>query len=128
MLTAARDIYSVDMANANQQSDPIDRVMALRSIYSDPCANAAHLLCDQHDPAAIAFTLVGPDLDCVNITYVELCAESTRFAAALSSLGVAAGGHHRYSSRRGPAVRLSLYGCLNGGAMFRFGKRSRESS
>jgi acetyl-CoA synthetase len=79
------------MANANQQSDPMERVMALRLIDSDPCANAAHLLCDQRDPAAIAFTLVATDLGSVNLTYGELRAESIHFAAALSWLGVVAG-------------------------------------
>jgi acetyl-CoA synthetase len=86
-----QDIYSLDMTDASQQSDPMDRMIALQTIYSDPQANAAHLLCDQHDPGSVAFTLVAPDLSSVDLTYGDLREESIRFAAALSALGVVAG-------------------------------------
>jgi acetyl-CoA synthetase len=71
--------------------NPPERVAALLALYGDRQASAAHLLCDRHDPAAIAYTLVAPDLSSVDLTYGDLRSASERFAAGLSSLGVRAG-------------------------------------
>jgi acetyl-CoA synthetase len=48
-------------------------------------------LCDRHHPAAIAYTVVAPDLTCADLTYGDLRCESERLAAGLHSLGVRPG-------------------------------------
>jgi acetyl-CoA synthetase len=68
-----------------------ERVRSLISIYSAPMASAAALLCDRHDPLAVAYTVVSSDLTPVNVTYGELRSESERLAAALSDLGLGIG-------------------------------------
>jgi acetyl-CoA synthetase len=70
---------------------PLDRVVELVSRYSDPRASAAHLLCDQHDPEAIAYTLVAQDLSASEIKYGMLRTDSERLAQALAALGMGAG-------------------------------------
>lgn len=69
--------------------NPQEQVSALLSICADSQASTAHLLCDRHDPAAIAFTLVGKDLSCVDVSYGALRAQSERLAAALVAKGFA---------------------------------------
>jgi acetyl-CoA synthetase len=59
--------------------------------YADPRASAAHLLCDQHDPNRVAYTLVAQDLSASQITYGTLRTDSERLADALAALGIRAG-------------------------------------
>lgn len=63
----------------------------LLAIYDVPGASAAEFLCDRHDPDAVAFTVIDPDLSGRDITYGELRTESEKVAAALAALGVAEG-------------------------------------
>jgi acetyl-CoA synthetase len=51
---------------------PLDQVAALLARYSNPRGSAAHYLCDRHDPVAIAYTLVAPDLSAVDLSYGAL--------------------------------------------------------
>jgi len=60
----------------------------LLDLYDRPDACAAEFLCDRHDPEAVAFTVIDPDLASRDITYGELRTESERVAAALERLGV----------------------------------------
>ncbi|WP_132992950.1 AMP-binding protein [Gordonia zhaorongruii] len=60
-------------------------------VYGADDASAAELLCDRHDPAAVAFTLVEPDLSSVSFTYGELADESRRLATVLAGKGVQRG-------------------------------------
>jgi acetyl-CoA synthetase len=48
-------------------------------------------LCDRHDPAAVAFTVIDADLSGNDITFGELSAASAAFAAGLADLGVGPG-------------------------------------
>ncbi|MEY2926503.1 MAG: hypothetical protein RL367_980 [Pseudomonadota bacterium] len=59
--------------------------------YSGADACAASLLCDQHDPAALAYRIIASDMTARDLTYGELRSESVRFAAALSALGIGPG-------------------------------------
>ncbi|WP_461188608.1 AMP-binding protein [Arthrobacter sp. Z4-13] len=61
---------------------------ALLNQYSASDACAADLLCDSHDPNAVAFSIVEADLSSEDITYGELRERSERGAAALAELGV----------------------------------------
>ncbi|KAA0916575.1 AMP-binding protein [Dietzia sp. ANT_WB102] len=63
----------------------------LLAIYDVPGASAAEFLCDRHDPEAVAFTVINPDLSARDITYGELRTESEKVAAALAELGVGVG-------------------------------------
>ncbi|MBC7305488.1 MAG: AMP-binding protein [Dietzia sp.] len=63
----------------------------LLAIYDVPGASAAEFLCDRHDPDAVAFTVIDPDLSGRDITYGELRTESEKVAAALTALGVSEG-------------------------------------
>jgi acetyl-CoA synthetase len=67
------------------------RVQELIALYSGNNVCAAELLCDAHDPAAMAYRIIGADLSARDISYGELCEESQRFAAALADLGIGAG-------------------------------------
>jgi acetyl-CoA synthetase len=66
-------------------------VEALLRRYDTPAACAAELLCDAHDPDAIAFTIIGADLSSEDITYGQLRERSEQGAAALAELGIGRG-------------------------------------
>ncbi|ADP82077.1 AMP-binding protein [Pseudofrankia inefficax] len=59
--------------------------------YAAADANVAWLLCDRHDPRAVAFTFVEPDLSSRDLTYGELAEASRRLATGLAGLGVRRG-------------------------------------
>ena len=66
-------------------------VEALLRRYDTSAACAAELLCDAHDPDAIAFTIIGADLSSEDITYGQLRERSEQGAAALAELGIGRG-------------------------------------
>ncbi|MGV9711590.1 AMP-binding protein [Gordonia sp. NPDC003424] len=62
--------------------------------YGAAEADAADLLVDRHDPAAVAFTTIDVEaggLVTTDVTYGELAEQSKRFATALAGLGVGRG-------------------------------------
>jgi len=65
--------------------------MDLIARYSSPRAAAGWLLCDQHDPDAVAYTSVAQDLSAHDITYGMLRADSERLADSLVEMGVGPG-------------------------------------
>ncbi|TQF67070.1 AMP-binding protein [Rhodococcus spelaei] len=67
------------------------RVRELLGQYDTPEACAAELLCDRHPETDVAFTVIEADLTSRDLTYGELRAASTKFAAALADLGVEPG-------------------------------------
>jgi acetyl-CoA synthetase len=70
---------------------PQQRLDELLEQYGAPQVCAAWLLCDRHDPAAVAYRIVSSDLSVEEFTYGELKLQSERFAAALSAMGVGPG-------------------------------------
>ncbi|AQA22257.1 hypothetical protein BTZ20_2268 [Rhodococcus sp. MTM3W5.2] len=72
-------------------TDATSRVRELLEQYDTPQACAADLLCDRHPDTDVAFTVIEGDLTSRDLSYGELRAESTRFAAALAELGVEPG-------------------------------------
>ena len=68
-----------------------EQTQAWLAEYRSADANAADLLCDRHDPAAVAFTLVESDLSAVSLTWGELAEESRRMATVLADRGVERG-------------------------------------
>ncbi|MFI6698239.1 AMP-binding protein [Streptomyces sp. NPDC050509] len=79
------------LSDPGSATDPLDRVRELVTLYSDPGARVAHLLCDGHPADAVAYTVVEPDLSSTVLTYGRLRTESERFAAALADLGIGPG-------------------------------------
>jgi acetyl-CoA synthetase len=67
------------------------RIVALLAIYEAPEICPAVELCDRHDPATVAYTVVSPDLSAQHLTYGSLRAESERLAAAFRDLGIVPG-------------------------------------
>lgn len=59
--------------------------------YDAADACAAALLCDRHDPDAVAFRCVTTDLRVSTLTYGELADQSRRLASVLAARGVRAG-------------------------------------
>jgi acetyl-CoA synthetase len=66
-------------------------IRSLIDTYRAPDASPAYLLCDRHDPGAIAFTVVDDQLASTDITYDELRIRSEQGAAALARLGIGVG-------------------------------------
>ncbi|GAA5065051.1 acetyl-CoA synthetase [Thermocatellispora tengchongensis] len=67
------------------------QIESWRAAFGSAEACAAELLCDRHDPSAVAFTFVEPDLSARDLTYGELADASRRLATLLALSGVAAG-------------------------------------
>ena len=59
--------------------------------YGDPNGSAAWFLCDRHDPSAVGYRIVSPDLSARDLTYGELRESSERLASSLAALGVGPG-------------------------------------
>jgi acetyl-CoA synthetase len=96
---------------------PAQRVEDLLTIYTDPKACLADLLCDRHPVEAVAFTVVEPDLSAHDLTFGELRERSRRFAAALVDLGVQPG--DRVATLMGKSAELvvALLGIWRRGAV-----------
>lgn len=86
--TAARQsgLNSVQPGGAGLSSpeDVMAAVERWAELYGGGDACAAEFLCDAHDPAATAFTLVDTDLNAVPLSYGELKDRSQRLAAYLA--------------------------------------------
>jgi acetyl-CoA synthetase len=96
---------------------PDQRVQELLSIYADPKACLADLLCDQHPAEAIAFTIVEPDLSADDLSYGELRNRSQRFAAALADLGVQPGDRVATLMGKSADLVVALMGIWRRGAV-----------
>jgi acetyl-CoA synthetase len=75
----------------NDETSAAKRVAALLEEYGDREACAAQLLCDRHEPDAVAYRIVATDLSSADLTYSALREESERLASALSALGFGVG-------------------------------------
>lgn len=69
----------------------LQRIDELLERYRAEDACVAALLCDRHDPGALAYRIVSPDLVAQNLTYGELRHESEMVSGALCSAGIAPG-------------------------------------
>ncbi len=83
---------------------PLDRSRRLLEEYGAADACPADILCDRHDPDAVAFTIVDADLSAVDITYGRLRTASAGFAAGLAELGVGPG--DRVATLMGKSLEL----------------------
>jgi acetyl-CoA synthetase len=69
-----------------QSQNLSDRVRELVSLYSNDGASAAYLLCDRHPARALAYRVVGADLEATDLTYGDLRIASERLASALDGV------------------------------------------
>ena len=90
---------------------------ALIERFGGPDACAARLLCDDHAPGDVAFTVVEPDLTARDLTYGELRRESGRFAAGLADLGIGAGDRVGVLMGRSVELIVVLVGLWRRGAV-----------
>ncbi|MEQ0564512.1 AMP-binding protein [Amycolatopsis sp. NEAU-NG30] len=90
---------------------------AWTAAYDSPGASAAHLLCDRHDPGAVAFTFVGADLTSHDVTYGELAERSRRLATVLAGLGVREGDRVPVLMGKRPELVVTLLAILRLGAV-----------
>jgi acetyl-CoA synthetase len=79
------------VSTTSQDQNLFERIRELVALYSDQGASAANLLCDRHRPDALAYRVVGADLEATDLTYGDLRAASERLASALADLGVSPG-------------------------------------
>ena len=93
------------------------RVRSLLALYGDPRACAADLLCDRHDPSAIAYRLIGPDLAARDLTFGDLRAKSESLAAGMAALGVGAGDRVATLLGKGEALLVTLVAIWRLGAV-----------
>lgn len=93
------------------------RVEELRALYSGAEVCAANLLCDQHDPQAVAYKIIAPDLTAQSLTYGALREESEKFAAVLQGLGVGPGDRVATLMGKSRAYLITLMGIWRLGAV-----------
>ncbi|NGP05760.1 AMP-binding protein [Rhodococcus sp. 14C212] len=98
-------------------TDPAARVHELLNHYDTSTACAATLLCDRHPADDVAFTVVEPDLSSTDLTYGQLRDQSTKFAAALSELGVGPGDHVATLTGKSADLVVALLGIWRRGAI-----------
>ncbi|ABK73027.1 acyl-CoA synthetase [Mycolicibacterium smegmatis] len=97
--------------------DPESRVYELLRQYDEPTACAATLICDRHPDDDVAFTVVEPDLSAADLTYGQLREQSTKFAAALSELGIGPGDHVATLMGKSAELVVALLGIWRRGAI-----------
>ncbi|MET4003338.1 acetyl-CoA synthetase [Arthrobacter sp. UYCu511] len=95
----------------------VERVQELAARFAAPGANAPWLLCDSHPAGEIAFTVIDAELESIDISYGELRAKSTQFAAALRSLGVKRGDHVATLMAKSAELVIALLGIWRLGAV-----------
>ena len=92
---------------------------AWQEVFASPEADLAHLLCDRHDPEALAFSFPSyhdGELQVERLTYGELRDRSARFAAGLAALGVGRGDRVAVLMGKSPSLVVALLGLWRLGA------------
>ncbi|WP_144791706.1 AMP-binding protein [Kocuria palustris] len=98
-------------------SNPERRAQDLLEQVAGTGVRVAELLCDRHDPQAVAFTVVEEDLTRRELTYGRLRERSERAAAALSGLGVGPGDRVATLMGKGEELVVTLLGIWRLGAI-----------
>ncbi len=89
------------------------------AVYEEADARAAWILCDRHDPSAIAYRVVDVDADrVVESTYGELRRDSSRLAARLRELGVGPGTRVATLLGKGPELITTMIAIWRLGAVY----------
>ncbi|AOO81749.1 AMP-binding protein [Bosea vaviloviae] len=102
---------------ARQHASALSRIRELVAIYSDPNASVAELLCDRRSPDALAYRIIGADLEASDLSYGALRAQSERFTAALADLGIGPGDRVATLMGKGADYLIALMGIWRLGAV-----------
>jgi acetyl-CoA synthetase len=94
-----------------------ETIAAWLAIYDVPDADVSHLLCDRHDPNAVAFTFIEADLATRDVTYGELADRSARLATALAAMGVERGSRVPVLMGKRPELVVTLLAIWRLGAV-----------
>jgi len=86
--------------------------------YGSDGADVAHLLCDRHDPNAVAFTFIEPDLSSQALTYGALAERSKRLATVLADHEIAQGDRVPVLLSKGPDLVVTLLAIARLGAVY----------
>ncbi|GAA2095907.1 AMP-binding protein [Brevibacterium salitolerans] len=97
---------------------PHDYVDHLLAVYAADQANVAHLLCDRHDPEAVAFTFVDDELNASPMTYGELRERSSRLATSLAARGIGLGDCVGVLLSKRPELPVTLLALARLGAVY----------
>jgi acetyl-CoA synthetase len=88
--------------------------------FSAPDADVAYLICDRHDPAALAFSFPSYQdgrVQVTRLTYGQLHEQSSRFATALAARGVQRGDSVAVLMGKSPSLVVALLGIWRLGAV-----------
>src|SRR5690349_9453542 len=106
---------------ASPTSPEIEQQLAAwEALFASPDADVAHLLCDRHDPAAVAFAFpryADGELQVEELTFGALREESARFAAALHAQGVGRGDSVAVLMGKSRSLVVALLGIWRLGAV-----------
>jgi len=91
--------------------------MQLLDRYTAPDTCLAQLLCDDHPPDNVAFTIAAADLSTHDLTFGELRTKSERFAAGLARMGVTKGDCVGVLMSKSEALVVALLGIWRLGAV-----------
>ena len=92
---------------------------AWEALFASADADLAQLLCDRHDPQALAFSFpsyTGGQLQVSRLTYGQLRDQSARFAAGLAALGVGRDDRVAVLMGKSPSLVVALLGIWRLGA------------
>ena len=106
---------------ASPTSPEIEQQLAeWQALFATPDADVSHLLCDRHDPSAIAFALpryLEGELQVEDVTFGALREESARFAAALQAQGIGRGDSVAVLMGKSRSLVVALLGIWRLGAV-----------
>lgn len=105
------------MSSSTDHSDVAETVAHWLETYSADSANVATLVCDRHDPDAVALTFIEADLTSFDLTYGDLSARSKRLASALSERGVRKGDRVAVLMGKRPELAVTLVALWRLGAV-----------
>lgn len=100
------------------ESETSERVRYLLNMTSAADLSAGWLLCDRHEPDALAYRFVAEDLTPSDMTYGELRARSERFAQGLWSIGIRPGDRVATLMGKSPEYLTALMGIWRLGAVY----------
>ncbi len=94
-----------------------DHFSRIAADYAGPSASASWLLCDRHDPASAAYTIVDGEV-ATTVTYGELRRDSITLANAFRELGVQPGSRVASLLRKGPELITTMLAAWRLGAVY----------
>lgn len=105
------------MMTDTSQINPDSRIKEFLTLYEGEDISVAELLCDRHNPQALAYKIINGKLEARDYTYGDLRQASERFAAALKSLGIEPGDRVATLMGKSWSYLVALMGIWRAGAV-----------